>query len=150
MGDTDGNREMSQDGKDITGSTATLTTLGGWGIRGWLSALHATIVAMASNILLGATVIPDNFKGGCVFVGTTAVEVTFTATPIKKIIISSESVNTGILYIGPSDVTYLGGNAIAELVAGDRIEFDYDDSSNALYVVASIAAQHFFKGAFFN
>jgi len=40
MGDTDGNREMAQDGKDITGSTATLTALGGWGIRGWLSALY--------------------------------------------------------------------------------------------------------------
>lgn len=32
-------RDMSQDGADITGSTAALKLLGGWGIRGWLSAM---------------------------------------------------------------------------------------------------------------
>ena len=43
MGDTDGNREMSQDGKDITAPTAM--PAGGWGIRGWLSAAFTAFKA---------------------------------------------------------------------------------------------------------
>jgi len=41
MGAKDGNREMSQDGHDIT--AASEMPSGGWGIRGWLSAIYRRI-----------------------------------------------------------------------------------------------------------
>jgi len=91
--------------------------------------------------------ISNNLEGkGKVAVGTTAVEITFTGTP-QSIIISADTSNSGTLYIGKSDVTSLGANAIAFLEAGESVEIDYDDTSNALYVVASEASQNYWAGA---
>jgi len=88
----------------------------------------------------------DMEGGGKVSVGVVAVEVTFTGTP-KAIIISAPLDNTGTLYIGKSTVTSAGLNAFAYLEAGESLSIEYDDTTNAIYVVASIAAQNFFKGA---
>jgi len=84
--------------------------------------------------------------GGKVSVGTTAVEVTFTGDT-TSIIITADKDNTGILYIGESDVTNLGANAMTYLEAGDSITIDYDDTDNAVYVVSDTASQYFWKGA---
>jgi hypothetical protein len=84
--------------------------------------------------------------GGKISVGTTAVEATFTGLT-RSIIISADIANSGILYIGKSDVTNAGANAICFLQAGESATIDYDDSSNAVYVVASVASQNFWKGA---
>lgn len=84
--------------------------------------------------------------GGKISVGTTAVEVTFT-TETRSIVITADAANTGVLYVGKSNVTSAGANAMLPLEAGDVLTMDYDDSSVPLYVVASVAAQNFWKGA---
>ena len=84
--------------------------------------------------------------GGKVSVGTTAVEVTFTGETVA-IILTSASDNAGILYVGKSNVASNGANAMVYLGAGDAVTLDYDDVDNAVYVVASEAAQNFWKGA---
>lgn len=89
---------------------------------------------------------PTNMDGGKVLVGTTPVEVTFLGVT-KSIIISADSLNTGVLYVGKSDVTSVGENAIIFLNAGETLEMDYDDASTAVYVVSSKASQTFWKGA---
>ena len=83
---------------------------------------------------------------GKVAVGTTAIEITFTGIP-ESIIISADTGNTGTLYVGKSDVASDGSNAIVFLEAGESIEIDYDDTSNALYIVASVAGQNYWSGA---
>ena len=88
----------------------------------------------------------DMEGGGKISVGTSAVEATFTGAT-KSIIISADVANTGTLYIGKSNVTDAGANAIAFLLAGESIVIDYDDASNAVYVVATAASQNFWKGA---
>lgn len=85
--------------------------------------------------------------GGKISVGTAAVEVTFSGTPTKAILITADRDNTGILYVGKSNVTTAGVNAFTFLEVGDSIEIDYEDSANAIYVVASEASQNFWKGA---
>jgi hypothetical protein len=89
----------------------------------------------------------DMEGGGYISVGTTAVGCTFTGTPTHSIIISADPLNTGILYVGESNVTSAGANAIAFLQAGESITIDYDDSTNVVYVVSDTAAQQFMKGA---
>jgi len=84
--------------------------------------------------------------GGKVSVGTTAVAVTFTGTTYS-IIITADQDNTGTLYIGKSNVTSAGANALCYLKSGERIMLDYDDSDNSLYVVSDTASQNFWKGA---
>jgi len=79
-------------------------------------------------------------------VGTTAVEITFTGTT-TSIIISADKDNSGTLYVGKSDVTSLGANAITFLEPGESVEMDYDDTSNAIYVVGSEASQNYWAGA---
>ena len=88
----------------------------------------------------------DMEGGGIVVIGTTAVEMTFTGTP-TAIILSAPLANTGTLYIGKSTVTSAGANAITYLEAGESLSIDYVDTTNALYVVATVAAQNVFKGA---
>lgn len=84
--------------------------------------------------------------GGKISVGTTAVEVTFT-TETRSIVITADIANTGTLYVGKSNVTSAGANAMVPLEAGDVLTMDYDDSSVPLYVVGSAASQNFWKGA---
>lgn len=88
----------------------------------------------------------DMEGGGKIAVGITPVEVTFTGTP-SAIIITADSANTGTLYVGKSTVASDGSNAFVPLQAGESVTIEYDDTTNAVYVVASIAAQNFWKGA---
>ncbi len=88
----------------------------------------------------------DMEGGGKISVGTTAVEATFTGST-KSIIITADDSNTGTLYVGESNVTNAGANAITFLPAGSSITIEYEDSSNAVYVVATAASQNFWKGA---
>ena len=83
---------------------------------------------------------------GYVTVGTTAVELTFTGTT-GAITITAKATNTGIIFVGKSDVTNLGANAIDELYPGDKISIDFDDVTNAIYVVSDTAAQSVMAGA---
>lgn len=87
-----------------------------------------------------------DFEGAPVTVGTTAVEVTFTGTT-HSIKIQSSYDNTGIIYYGKSNVTNAGANAMGELAEGDAVIMDYNDSSNAIYVVSDTAAQTIYKKA---
>lgn len=89
----------------------------------------------------------DMEGGGRVEVGTSAVAVNFTGTPTYSIIITADRNNTGLLFIGESDVTEGGTNSVTFLEAGDALEVDYDDSTNGVFVVASTNNQFFYKGA---
>lgn len=88
----------------------------------------------------------DLSGGGKISVGTTAVEATFTGTT-KSIVITADKDNTGILYIGKSDVTSAGLNSMTFLEATDSITLDYDDVTNGIFVVSDTAGQFFWKGA---
>ena len=92
------------------------------------------------------TMSKDMEGGGKMSVGTTPVEVTFSGYT-ASIIISADIDNDGTLYIGKSNVSSSGANAIVFLESGESVNIEYEDSINAVYVVASIASQYFFKGA---
>ncbi len=83
---------------------------------------------------------------GKVTVGTTAVQLSFTDVT-ESIIITSAITNTGIIYIGKSDVLSTGANAIAQLDISQSLTFDYNDATNALYVVSDTASQTIIAGA---
>lgn len=91
-------------------------------------------------------VVVTDLEGDKISVGTTAVEVTFSGTT-QSIIITADSANTGILYIGKSNVDSSGNNAITFLKKNDSVAIDYRDASHPVWVVASVATQNFFKGA---
>ena len=116
---------------------------------------NAVRIVDNNNNVLGSSTTPINTQsaassdiegGGKVAVGTTAVEATFSGTP-KSVIITADKDNGGVLYVGKSDVASDGSNAMTFLQAGDSIALDYDDTTNAIYVVASAVSQNFWKGA---
>jgi hypothetical protein len=111
-------------------------------------ATEETLQAVADKLNLidqTLSVRTDMEGGGIVSVGTTAVAMTFTGTT-NTIIISANSDNTGTIYIGKSNVTSAGANSIAFLLPGESIELSYNDSTNALYAVATVASQNVIKG----
>lgn len=88
-----------------------------------------------------------NMEGnGLVSIGTTAAAIAFTGVT-KSIIISALASNTGTLYVGKSNVTTAGANAFAVLDAGECLTIDYNDATNAVYIVASVAGQYYCAGA---
>lgn len=90
---------------------------------------------------------PTDIEGlGKISVGTTAVSANFTGVT-ESIIFSADSANTGELYVGKSNVTSAGANALAFLLPGESLVLDYNDATNALWVVASVSAQNFYAGA---
>ena len=92
-------------------------------------------------------VVATDLEGlGKVSVGTTAVEAAFIGTT-QSIIITADASNTGILFIGKSDVDSSGNNAITFLKKNDSVILDYNDSSNGVWVVSDTASQNFYKGA---
>lgn len=103
-------------------------------------------IITAINTISGLQISTNMEGGGKISVGTTAVEVTFTGTT-KSIILSADSSNTGELYVGKSNVTSAGANAIAFILPGEMLRFSYDDVTNPVYIVASAASQNFYKGA---
>ncbi len=96
-----------------------------------------------SGIATNAT---DLEGGGKISVGTTRKEITFTGTT-KSIIIRADKDNTGLLFVGKADVDNTGANAMTFLSKKDVIIIDYDDNTNAYWVVSDTAAQNFWKGA---
>ena len=133
--------------------TAQLRALGTTGSSGGLVdtsklATEETLQAVKTAVenISGLQCSTDMEGGGIVSVGTTAVEMTFVGTP-KSIIISSIPTNTGIIYLGKSNVTSAGANAICFILPGESIELKYNDTSNALYAVSDTAAQSVIKGA---
>jgi len=95
----------------------------------------------------GANPIRKNMEGGGqVSVGTSAVEVTFTGTT-TSIIITADKDNSGLLFVGESNVASDGSNALTFLRATEALTIDYDDTDNAVYVVSDTTSQNFWKGA---
>jgi len=84
--------------------------------------------------------------GGVVSVGTAAVEMTFTGAT-KSIIITSYPTNTGLIFVGESNVTNAGANSLTVLQPSESLTLDVDDSANAIYAVSDTAAQLIIKGA---
>ena len=87
---------------------------------------------------------PTVFEGSPVTVGTTAVELTFTITT-RTVSIQSDPDNTGIIWLGASNVDSSGSNAIKQLKAGDSIDLDMNDATAALYAVSNTATQTVYK-----
>ena len=102
--------------------------------------------ASGEVILAESGGVSDDFEGAPVTVGTTAVELTFSGTP-SSIFIQSDHDNTGKLWVGKSNVTSAGANAMARLGVGEAISLDLDDSSNAIYVISDTASQTVHKMA---
>ena len=95
---------------------------------------------------VGPKTATTDFEGAPVTVGTSAVELTFTNTTYS-IMIQSDHDNTGKVWVGKSNVTNAGANAMARLGAGEAISVDLDDSSNAIYAVSDTASQTVHKMA---
>jgi hypothetical protein len=79
-------------------------------------------------------------------VGTSAVQVSSTSTPCAGLFIKAKSTNTGIVYIGKSDVTTADGATDTTsgypLSAGEETPFMIQVSNlNAIYAIASAASQ---------
>jgi len=104
-------------------------------------------VTSITNTVTTSESLSDDIEGlGLAVVGTTAVELAFTGDT-KTVFISSVTGNTGQLYIGESNVTNAGVGAMYVLNVNEKISFDYDDSSNALYVVSSVTPTSYIAGA---
>jgi len=104
-------------------------------------------IITAVNNISGLQRSTDMYGTGLVSVGTTPVEVEISGTT-ESISIQYPAItdNTGQLYIGKSNVTSAGANAIQVLLPGESIEMDYNDTSNAIYVVSDTASQYFIAG----
>ncbi len=87
-----------------------------------------------------------DIEAGKITVGTSAIEVTFSGTPIT-ITITADPTNSGTIYVGESNIASNGDNAGWPLVAGASVSLDYDDTTNAIYVISNIAAQTAYKAA---
>ena len=85
-------------------------------------------------------------NGAPVTVGTTEVELTFTSTT-RSILISSDSDNTGKVWVGLTGVTNSGGNAFVQLDPGSAMSLDFDDSSKALFAISDTAGMTVHKVA---
>lgn len=116
------------------------------GLKDTVAASALPLGAATEETLAKIAPSTDLDGGGKISVGTSAVEATFTGvtTSIK---ITADIDNTGVLYVGKSDVDSTGANAFDFLYAGDSLTIDYADTTNAIYVVASVASQNFWKGA---
>ncbi len=90
-------------------------------------------------------VIATDLEGDKVAVGTSAVEITFSGTT-QAIVVRADKNNTGLLFVGKSNVDSSGNNAITFLKKSDAITIDYRDASNAYFIVSDTVAQNFWKG----
>lgn len=90
---------------------------------------------------------PTDFTGAPVTVGTTAIKITFTGVT-RSIFLQSDHNNTSSnIWVGKSNVTNAGANAMARLGQGESLTIELDDASNAIYVVSDTASQTLFKMA---
>lgn len=102
-----------------------------------------TVHLVGSDISLDITE-TTGFNGGPVTVGTSAVEMTLTGTT-QAISIQSSHDNTGIIWIGASDVDSSGNNAVGRLSPGQAVTLELNDASAAVYAVSDTASQTVFK-----
>ena len=86
----------------------------------------------------------DDFEGAPVTVGTTAVALTFSGTT-TSIAIQADHDNAGSIWFGKSNIDNTGANAMGRLEAGESVSIELDDTSNAIYAVASTVSQKIFK-----
>lgn len=84
---------------------------------------------------------PGNFT-----VGVAQVELAIGITP-RTILFTSETTNTGRIYIGLTGVKNDGSAHILWLDPGDSVELSYNDTTNALYAISDTAAQTLSIGA---
>ena len=100
----------------------------------WTGALTATVDLTE----------PTDFEGAPVTVGTSAVEMTF-AGKTQSIKLRSSVSNTGTIYLGKSNVTNAGANAMDEILPSEDVTLELNDSSNAIYLVSDTASQTVYK-----
>jgi hypothetical protein len=96
------------------------------------------------DVVSGTLTDPTDFEGSPITVGTTAVEITFSGTT-RAVQVQADHDNTGTIWYGKSNVTNAGANAMGRLEAGEAVQFDYNDASNALYAISDTASQTVFK-----
>lgn len=88
----------------------------------------------------------NDFTGGPVTVGTTAVLVTLPAIT-DSVFIQADHDNSGTIWVGKSTVDSSGNNAVARLEAGESLTMDLDNENANLYVVSDTASQTIYKAA---
>jgi len=102
----------------------------------------------AGTINIGTAIVNEQeataYEGGTVAIGTTAVELTFTGAT-QAIQITSANANSGTIYIGASNITSAGANAIDELVAGQSLSIDFNDGTSPIYAVSTTEGQKVYK-----
>ena len=124
-----------------SGTANTATTIRQTGQASGAADVHVTGGTLITNE--GET---TAYNGGTVSVGTAAVELTFTGVT-QGIMITADHNNGTMVYIGSSDVTQLGANAMTRLDPGESLSVDLNDASAALYAVAGTTGQKVYKVA---
>jgi len=82
--------------------------------------------------------VAESFSHGQVDVGTSAVQLTTSATPCKfGVVVKADDDNSGNVYVGGSGVTTSNG---FRLGAGQGISLEIDDASK-IYVIADSSGQ---------
>lgn len=91
--------------------------------------------------------ISDDLEGlGFITINVLGTELVFTGET-KHVSIRAHPDNNDVVFIGLSDVSDTGGNAIAFLSPGDFVKLDYDDVDNALFTISQTAGQKIMVGA---
>ena len=76
---------------------------------------------------------------GNISVSTSEVAITINGTPTDTIRIQADNNNTGIIYIGKTGIANNGSNDFVRLESGDDAIIRYNDVTNALYAISSVA-----------
>jgi len=84
---------------------------------------------------------------GEITVGTSPIQLSFSGKTESISIQSDPESNTGYIYVGKSDVLSNGSNSIQKLDLGETLIIDFDDDTNSIYVVATVASQKVIAGA---
>lgn len=111
-----------------------------------LAEINSTTGRLLVDALTSPSLSKDLIGGGKISVGTTAVEMTF-ASATESIIITADKDNTGLIFIGKSNVTNLGANAFVPLNASEALIIEFDDASNGIFAVSDTVSQNIWKGA---
>jgi len=145
---TTNQRERDKFAEDASGNTAvrTLPTGGATSANQTLILTELGQKTEPADTQKTQEVVATGINGGQSTIGTSATELTFTGTT-RVINLKSDSTNTGIIWIGPSNVTNTGENAYCELTADSSVEIELNDASAALYAISDTASQKIYKVA---
>ena len=121
-----------------TAGTSEIFALGGNPTTG------AQYVEVIAGTLVTNETETTGFNGGTVAVGTAAVELTFTGVT-QSIMITADFANGTIIYLGGSDVTQAGVNALTFLQPDQSATFDLNDTSAPLYAIGGTTGQKVYK-----